>query len=75
MKKPFKTQNDQIIDLDLCTAFWVDDIDSEDYFKIFCSTINPEMDWEIAKFKYMHDCKKYIDDIYKIYEYFRGFKI
>jgi hypothetical protein len=65
MKAWFRTKNDQIIDLNTFTAFWIEKVETG--YRIFGEKEN-SVDWEIANFEptQENEANKYIDHLWQI---------
>lgn len=61
MKKWFLTESQQIIDLNKCSEFWIEDIPTTN--KIFCKT-DDGIEWTIAEFECKLRAMRYLTDIY-----------
>ena len=61
MSSWFKTKNQQIIQLDNCTSFWIQEFDT---VNVFCKY--EDCDWNIGEFASYEGASKYIEEIYEI---------
>ena len=61
MKKWFLTNSNQIIDLNLCKEFWVEEIPEMN--KVFCKC-DDDIEWTIAIFPEEQQAVEYLNDIY-----------
>lgn len=66
MKLWFKTKENQILNLNECLNFWIEETEIKNMkYRIFCKT-SDNIEWNIANFYYKKHAENYLNQIYDL---------